>query len=405
LGYAIGLGNFWRFPYLMNTYGGSVFLIPYLLAMVFLGIPMVIMEITLGQYFQRGDIGVFKGIHPRLGGIGITSIWSGYAIQAYYVVIICWAMVYLGMSFVSPLKWSAEGQGEVSVGCSTQSPQYIFLYKDVIQSVDSECREYTTADDSFIVVPTLIALIVQYILIFLITMKGTKSAGFIVYLTVPMPVILILIMLIRGATLEGAGDGIIWYLSGFPGGPTVVEQLKNPSIWSDAVGQIFFSLGICMGVLTSLSSYNKKEKPILADAHILPILNSTVSLFAGFAVFTIIGYLRTKYPDQETKSSSFALAFEAYPTALLEIKGSNFRCFLLFLTLFSLGLDTAFTTVEAFSTVIYDYIFIKDVRKIRREFIAAGICITGFLCSLPFCLNTGLIWMNTVDHYVSNYLL
>jgi SNF family Na+-dependent transporter len=160
-----------------------------------------------------------------------------------------------------------------------------------------------------------------------------------------------------------------------------------------------------MGVLTSFSSYNKKEKPIIVDAHIVPLLNSSVSFFAGFAVFTIIGYLKTTYPDQEANSSSFALAFEAYPTALLEIKGSNFWCLLLFLTLFMLGLDSAFSYVEAFSTVIYDVTFAKKEKKYRRELIAGIICIIGFLFSLPFCMNTGLIWMNTVDHYLSNYLM
>jgi SNF family Na+-dependent transporter len=132
LGYAIGLGNFWRFPYLMFKHGGAVFLIPYFLSLIFLGIPMTVLELTIGQMFQRGDIGVFRGIHPRLAGIGITSIWSGFVLLVYYVIIIAWAMVYMWQSIVSsPIPWSIEGQ---TTFCGTTDPASVYLYTFVIGS-------------------------------------------------------------------------------------------------------------------------------------------------------------------------------------------------------------------------------------------------------------------------------
>ena len=106
VGSAIGLGNFWRFPYLTYKYGGGFFFIPYLCCLFFMGIPLLIMELGLGQKIQRGDVSVFRGIHPRLAGIGVASVFSAYIICFYYNVIIAWALVYLVAGFISPLPWS-----------------------------------------------------------------------------------------------------------------------------------------------------------------------------------------------------------------------------------------------------------------------------------------------------------
>jgi SNF family Na+-dependent transporter len=106
IGSAVGHGNFWRFPYLTNKYGGGYFFIPYLCALFLLGIPMMLMELSLGQKFQRGDISVFGGINKRLRGIGLASVFSAYIISFYYNVIISWAIVYILSAFVDPLPWS-----------------------------------------------------------------------------------------------------------------------------------------------------------------------------------------------------------------------------------------------------------------------------------------------------------
>ena len=104
----VGLGNFWRFPYLTYKHGGVLFFVPYLIGLFIIGIPMLLLELTLGQKFQRGSIGVFRGIHPRIAGIGLTSILYSGVIVLYYSIILSWALYYLYQSFQSPLKWSQE---------------------------------------------------------------------------------------------------------------------------------------------------------------------------------------------------------------------------------------------------------------------------------------------------------
>jgi SNF family Na+-dependent transporter len=125
-------------------------------------------------------------------------------------------------------------------------------------------------------------------------------------------------------------------------------------MWADAVGQIFFSLGVCMGVMTSYASYNRKNKPIIRDVFVISFGNCLLSFFAGFAVFSVVGYLHGIDAPVKNNTSSSGLAFVAYPAAAETMPGSNFWILLLGLTLFTLGIDTAFSLVEAISTVIYD---------------------------------------------------
>lgn len=108
LGYAIGLGNLWRFPYLCYRWGGAVFLIPYLTSLILVGLPITLLETTLGQLVQRGDVGVFRGIHPRLAGVGLTSVIAIYMSGLYYKILIGWSVIYFYNSFKSPLPWSED---------------------------------------------------------------------------------------------------------------------------------------------------------------------------------------------------------------------------------------------------------------------------------------------------------
>ena len=108
MGYCKGLGNLWRLPYLCYRWGGMLFFIPYLFSLFVVGIPISLLEITLGQKFQLGDVGVFRAIHPRLTGIGYASIMASYSLVVYYNVMIAWSLIFLITSFINPLPWSMK---------------------------------------------------------------------------------------------------------------------------------------------------------------------------------------------------------------------------------------------------------------------------------------------------------
>lgn len=139
-----------------------------------------------------------------------------------------------------------------------------------------------------------LATLAVWILIYFITWKGVNSSSYVVWITVPLPCFFIFVMIMNGLTLENADDGIRMYLKGYDldgNPPDIGEKLKNGKMWAQACGQIFFSLGICMGTMTSYSSFNPKRKPIIGDGFKIALTNSIISFFAGFAVFSVVGYL------------------------------------------------------------------------------------------------------------------
>lgn len=174
------------------------------------------------------------------------------------------------------------------------------------------------------------------------------------------------------------------------------------TVWADAVGQIFLSISVCMGIMTSYGSYNDVKKPIIMDNLIICISNSAVSITAGFAVWSIVGFLEAENSLAKSKTSSVGLAFIAYPTAIDMMTWSNLWAFLLGTTLFMLGIDSGFSMVEAAATVMSD---LRTLRDWPRSFIAFFLCIAGFLCSVPFCTNWGFVLFDVIDHYLCTYLL
>jgi SNF family Na+-dependent transporter len=157
-----------------------------------------------------------------------------------------------------------------------------------------------------------------------------------------------------------------------------------------------------MGIMTSYGSYNPKNQNIIKNNMIISISNSLLSIVSGFAVFSIIGFLKKMNNPLSDKTSSLSLAFIAYPTATLEMPGSNFWSLLLAITLFTLGIDSAFSLIEAVSTVIYDT---EVGNRYPRMFIALVLCIFGCGMSAIFCTNWGFILFDVVDHYTAVYLM
>lgn len=157
-----------------------------------------------------------------------------------------------------------------------------------------------------------------------------------------------------------------------------------------------------MGVMTSYASYNRRRKPIIGDAMAISFCNCGLSFFAGFAVFSVVGYLKWLGSPVADKVSSSGLAFVAYPAAIETMPFSNLWSMVLALTLFTLGIDTAFSLVEAVSTVLWDT---EWGRTIPRKLIALIICVLGFCGSLLFVSSWGYTFFDVVDHYISVYLM
>jgi len=319
----------WRFPYLAGKYGGGAFLVPYIIMLFVLGLPLLIMEFAIGQKMQLGAVGAFQKIEQKLAGIGLASVLCGFVVVTYYAVIMAWSLLYMFFSF------------KVSWGADTRS----FFFNQVLHLSSG------AGEPGHIALPILFALVAVWILIYFSVWKGVKSVGKVVMITMPLPVILLLLLLVRGVTLPGAGGGIIFYLKPDFG------ALLDLAVWHAAASQIFFTLSLAFGVMIAYASFQHESSDISKTAVITALVNSTISIVAGFAVFSTLGYMAVKSVisiEELAAASGPSLAFIVFPKALSLMPMAPLFAVLFFVMLISLAIDSAFSLVEAASTVLCD---------------------------------------------------
>ena len=213
VGSAAGLGNLWRFPYLAFKYGGGAFLVPYILALLILGIPLLILEFAVGQTFQGSAVSSLRKIKSWAGTVAWWAYGCGFIILSYYAVIMSWCLYYL----------LSGGVGE---GVDTSN----LFYNEVLQlspSIDAPLS---------INLHLLFFLAVVWLLIYGCIRKGVRSVSQVVKITMPLPIILVFVLLIRALTLPSADVGLVYYVE------PVFSALLDPEVWLAAASQIFFTL-------------------------------------------------------------------------------------------------------------------------------------------------------------------
>jgi len=390
VGSAVGFGNVWRFPALAYKYGGGAFFIPYIMALLIVGIPMLFLEIILGQFYQTGDIGVFSSFHRRLSGVGVTSIACGYILITYYSILIVWVINAFFASFSSSAPWK---QDDVNTESATG---YFFDTIVGMSTLDPDDQSPTRLVWTNVGYSALV-----WFIVWACTAFGLKLTGRITYFTMGFPILLLFIFLIKGATLEGAGLGVKEYI-----GRWDMSVLSNePDIWSTAVSQIFFSLSVTFGVMTAYSSHMPRDSPALANTCIVAVCNSLFSFIAGFAVFAAIGHQAhlLDIPVVEMDNlGGFGLVFGTWPVVFSSFPGGDHWVRLLFLNLFLLGIDSAFSLLEGVVTCLMDSSLFVNTPKWA---VSACVCIPGFLLSFIYATDAGLTFLDTIDYYLNFMLL
>ncbi len=245
----------------------------------------------------------------------------------------------------------------------------------------------------------VIGALVTWLLIFLIIFRGVKNVGRVVMFTVPLPVILLLVLLVRGITLPGATEGILYYLK-----PNW-EMLKSAKVWIAAYSQIFFSLSLGFGILIAYASYMPRESDVTNSAFITSFGNCATSFLGGLAVFSVLGYLAHMQGTEVGKLEGiggFGLAFQTYPVALAQMPGPKaliaILSLLFFLCLITLGIDSAFSLVEGMVAGFRD-----RFPGLSRPLMTAVLCLIGFGGSLFVCTRSGLVWLDILDHWTNQY--
>ncbi|MFP4668280.1 MAG: sodium-dependent transporter [Desulfobacterales bacterium] len=379
IGSAIGLGNLWRFPYLAYDNGGGAFLVAWLIGLIVLGFPWLLMEIGMGRMFQRGAPGVFSGIDKKWEWLGWWPVFVAFLIVSYYAVIIAWAMRYVLSS--ATMAWGT-GQ-EAATGTDG------FFFENILQ-LSSGPGELGS-----IVWPTLIMLAIIWVVLFLIMYKGAGVIGKIAVYTVAIPWIILIALLIRGLTLPGAVDGLNYYLS------PDWSALLTGDIWFAAFSQIAFTLSVGMAGMYAYGSFIARKGDINNNVLIAGFANNATSFFAGFAVFSTLGFLMTALsaPADEVAESGLGLAFVIYPAAISMMPAANaLTGILFFLCLFFLGLDSAFFLAHGGVTAPLRDKFGGSLAKVTGI-----VCVVGFLVGAVFTTQGGLYWLDMVDRAVAFY--
>jgi len=283
------------------------------------------------------------------------------------------------------------------------------FYRDIAKTINEDCTDMDTfdviADSSVFGWEVYLATLAVWIIVYFIMWKGVNSSSYVVWVTVPLPIFFIFVMIMNGLTLENADAGIRMYLKGYDlegNPPDIGSKLSEGKMWAQACGQIFFSLGICMGTMTSYSSFNPIDKPIIGDGFKIAFINAGISFFSGFAVFSTVGYLVGIGSPVADKTASIGLAFVAYPAAIETMPAPNLWAFILSLTLFTLGIDSSFSMLEACATVMQDSPMFKNW---ARKVIALFLVFLGCIGSIFFSFNWGFTFFSVVDNYLNVYLM
>ncbi|XP_019395909.1 PREDICTED: sodium-dependent neutral amino acid transporter B(0)AT3 isoform X1 [Crocodylus porosus] len=446
IGFAVGLGNVWRFPYLCQIYGGGAFLIPYFIALIFEGIPLLHLELAIGQYLRRGSVGIWSTISPYLGGVGIASMVVSFVVGLYYNTILCWVLWYFFNSFQDPLPWSTCPLNENRTGlieeCRASTPVNYFWYRRTL-NVTTDITESGTTQWWLV-----LCLAAAWAVVYLCTIRGIETTGKAIYVTAFFPYLVLTVFLIRGLTLPGAVDGLVYLFT-----PNL-NILKNPRVWLDAATQIFFSLSLAFGGLIAFASYNPPKNDCEKDAVTVAVVNSITSLYASIPIFAVLGFkattsywdcldrniisiinafdlpeqsilrdnyttwfesLNSEYPDRiaslklkrcnlqeflDQSASGTGLAFIVFTEAIILMPGSQVWAILFFVMLFSLGLSSMFGNIEGVFTPLMELNLIP--KSVPKEAISGVICLISFASALCFTLRSGSYWLHVFDSYAGS---
>jgi NSS family neurotransmitter:Na+ symporter len=378
VGSAAGLGNIWRFPYQAANNGGGAFLIPYFIALFVVGIPLLVGEFALGQKFRGGAPKALRNLNEKLEVFGWFSVGISFLVVAYYSVILAWVFDYLWYSL--KLAWTT-GAGA-------------FFFGEVLKISSSpfEIGGFST--------PVIIGLIMAWVCIYLSIKDGASSVGKIVKFTVVMPIVLLAVFTIRVLFLDGAVAGVNYYLD------PDFSKLSDISVWTAAFGQILFSLSLGYGIMIAYASYMPKNSDITLNATITALANSGVSFLAGFAIFGTLGHIAASQGVDVASisgSGGVGLAFVVYPEAITKLPfgawGQVLFALSFFIMLLTLGIDSAFSLVEAVVAAVVDK-FEFDKKKTT-----IAVVVAAALLSLIFATKAGLYWLDIVDYHLNNYAL
>ena len=386
-GSAIGLGNIVFFGANAYKYGGGAFYIPYFVALLCVGIPMMIVEFGIGKHYRAAYPMAMAKVAGKKGEfLGWWALINAIFIAMYYIVVLGWVATML-LSSMGTLPSTVDAPTELGplFGEGHASAGAVF---------DQTTKEWWAA---------IFALVI-WALNVLFLMRGTKTIERVVKIFVPLMWVFMLLLVVRGVTLDGGGDGLMYLFT------PDWDGIAQPEVWKGAFSQMFFSLSLGLGTMTAYASYLDSKSDVVANGGMVSFLNCGFEYIAGVAIFAIL-FTYSLVPS----SSTLGMSFVVIPTGIQSLPGGDLFVQivggLFFFLLLIAGLTSSISIVEGPVAALCDKFGWE--RKKPLLFVAVFGMVGSLVFALPSMFHKdgepaspmGLGFLDLVDHWAFGYSL
>jgi NSS family neurotransmitter:Na+ symporter len=374
VGSAVGLGNIWRFPGVAYEGGGGAFLVPYLVALLTAGIPLLIMEFTIGRRYKGSAPVAFRRLNRNAEAIGWWQVAISTVIAVYYAAVVSWAAWYGYFSLSR--EWGGDPE--------------TFLMEDFLQN-DGTLDTFSNWLPGIGLTMVAIWLVTLFV-IGAGVRKGIEAAS---KIFIPLLVVMFGVLVVQALTLDGAAEGLNTFFA--PDWSAVAE----PKVWLSAYGQIFFSLSIGFGIMVTYASYLKRKSDITTSAFTVGFANSSFEILCGIGVFSVLGFmaLESGAPIDELSGTGVGLAFVAFPAIINTLPfAPGLFGILFFGSLVLAGWTSLISIVQVPVAAVEDRFGVG--RRKATLLVGGGIALVSTLL-LP--TTSGLMRLDMADYYINQY--
>ena len=374
IGSAVGLGNIWRFPYATYENGGGAFIIPYIVALLTAGIPLLFLDFAIGHRHRGGAPLSFRRLNKHFETFGWWQVMVNVIIGVYYAVVLGWAAIYTYFSFA---KTWGDKPADFFIGEFLKAG-------DIANGISFEFV-------GMVIGPLIAVWLISLVVLALGVEKGIAKSSSIL---MPVLVVMFLVLVVYSLTLPGAAKGLDALFT-----PNW-EKLAEPSVWIAAYGQIFFSLSICFGIMITYSSYLKKDSDLTGTGLVVGFANSSFEVLAGIGVFAALGFMATASGQEvsEVAKGGIGLAFIAFPTIINEAPLGSVLGVLFFGSLTFAALTSFISVIEVIIAAIQD--------KLKLSRVAATFTVglpMMLISTVLFGTTTGLPVLDVMDKFVNYF--
>ena len=373
IGSAVGLGNIWRFPYVAYENGGGAFVVPYLIALLTAGIPLLFFDYAIGHRFRGSAPLAFRRLNRWAEAIGWWQVLICVVIGIYYAAIIAWSIRYTGFSLTQ--EWGDDPEG--------------FFNGTYLQVADAP-------QPSFDIVPGVFwpMLAVWVILILVMGFGIRRGVALASMIGIPLLIVMFLVLVVIALTLPGATQGLDALFT--PNWAALAE----PGVWIAAYGQIFFSLSVGFGIMITYASYLKKRTNLTGSGLVVGLSNSGFEILAGIGVFSALGFMAqaSGVRVDEVVASGIGLAFVAFPTLISQAPMGAVVGILFFGSLVIAGFTSLISILEVVVSAVKD-----KLGWGRWTTVLVVVGLSAVVSLALFSTTTGLYMLDTMDAFANNF--